>query len=97
MVGVERVELPTPAMSTQCSTTELYAHTIEYAGTADPLTAGAPFSQGVSRTQDNVRAFAQSKACLDPIFEDALNFEHEIAQVERLGEDLCTRLFAACL
>jgi hypothetical protein len=29
MVGVERVELPTPAMSTQCSTTELYAHDIE--------------------------------------------------------------------
>ena len=28
MVGVGRVELPTPAMSTQCSTTELYARTI---------------------------------------------------------------------
>ena len=26
MVGVGRIELPTPAMSTQCSTTELYAH-----------------------------------------------------------------------
>ncbi len=26
MVGVERVELPTPSMSTKCSTTELYAH-----------------------------------------------------------------------
>ncbi len=31
MVGVGRVELPTPAMSTQCSTTELYAHTIRLA------------------------------------------------------------------
>ena len=31
MVGVERVELPTPAMSTQCSTTELYAHAIGHA------------------------------------------------------------------
>ena len=30
MVGVERVELPTPAMSIQCSTTELYAHTIDW-------------------------------------------------------------------
>lgn len=28
MVGVGRVELPTPAMSIQCSTTELYARTI---------------------------------------------------------------------
>lgn len=27
MVGVGRVELPTPAMSIQCSTTELYART----------------------------------------------------------------------
>ena len=26
MVGVARFELATPAMSTQCSTTELYAH-----------------------------------------------------------------------
>jgi hypothetical protein len=26
MVGVERVELTTPSMSTKCSTTELYAH-----------------------------------------------------------------------
>lgn len=26
MVGVARIELATPAMSTRCSTTELYAH-----------------------------------------------------------------------
>jgi hypothetical protein len=26
MVGAGRIELPTPAMSTQCSTTELCAH-----------------------------------------------------------------------
>ena len=31
MVGVGRVELPTPAMSIQCSTTELYARTIDLA------------------------------------------------------------------
>jgi hypothetical protein len=29
MVGVARIELATPAMSTQCSTTELYAHTFQ--------------------------------------------------------------------
>ncbi len=28
MVGVARIELATPAMSTQCSTTELYAHAL---------------------------------------------------------------------
>lgn len=28
MVGVARIELATPAMSTQCSTTELHAHTL---------------------------------------------------------------------
>jgi hypothetical protein len=34
MVGVARIELATPAMSTQCSTTELYAH-------AAPASSGA--------------------------------------------------------
>ena len=28
MVGVARIELATPAMSTQCSTTELHAHPV---------------------------------------------------------------------
>ena len=28
MVGVARIELATPAMSTQCSTTELHAHSL---------------------------------------------------------------------
>ena len=40
MVGVERVELPTPSMSTKCSTTELYAH------------AGRPCSQTDIGVQD---------------------------------------------
>ena len=34
MVGVARFELATPAMSTQCSTTELYAHAGERLATA---------------------------------------------------------------
>ena len=29
MVGVARIELATPAMSTQCSTTELHAHAFQ--------------------------------------------------------------------
>jgi hypothetical protein len=32
MVGVARIELATPAMSTQCSTTELHAHNGDYLG-----------------------------------------------------------------
>ena len=32
MVGVARIELATPAMSTQCSTTELHAHSARHLG-----------------------------------------------------------------
>ena len=35
MVGVARIELATPAMSTQCSTTELHAHTHFLSGLVD--------------------------------------------------------------
>ena len=36
MVGVARIELATPAMSTQCSTTELHAHEAGYLATRSP-------------------------------------------------------------
>ncbi len=38
MVGVARIELATPAMSTQCSTTELHAHPM---GPAKAVLVGA--------------------------------------------------------
>ena len=34
MVGVARIELATPAMSTQCSTTELHAHAARHVASA---------------------------------------------------------------
>ena len=37
MVGVARIELATPAMSTQCSTTELYAHSAGASSWACPI------------------------------------------------------------
>jgi hypothetical protein len=41
MVGVARIELATPAMSTQCSTTELHAHTGNRRGVPAPSLEGA--------------------------------------------------------
>lgn len=43
MVGVPRFELGTPAMSTQCSTTELYAHSSDVPNNrqARPLAGGS--------------------------------------------------------
>ena len=42
MVGVARIELATPAMSTQCSTTELHAHVaVQLQGEGRPLTKGS--------------------------------------------------------
>jgi hypothetical protein len=80
MVGVARIELATPAMSTQCSTTELYAHA------ARPLAAQMipfkPESQGSSHSKLSAGAF---------LVEHALHLQHQILQVEGLGQDFCLR------
>lgn len=55
MVGVGRIELPTPAMSTQCSTTELYAHFIEGSLTMRDRRS-APITQGYLRRKRFARA-----------------------------------------
>ena len=47
MVGAGRIELPTPAMSTQCSTTELRAH-----GPIGPLSR-LPVISGEDRSRRN--------------------------------------------
>jgi hypothetical protein len=57
MVGVARIELATPAMSTQCSTTELHAHTAR------------AFSWGVVWAQGSLwpkRLFGNSAPALTP-------------------------------
>lgn len=51
MVGVGRIELPTPAMSTQCSTTELYAHSVAVLPTGSSRKAGASPSDGFRAVQ----------------------------------------------
>ena len=69
MVGVGRVELPTPAMSTQCSTTELYAHSSVCGCLA---AAEAPFNL---RFPD-VQAIRKSDLDRDllPTFKNAVDF-----------------------
>ncbi|MDB5681719.1 MAG: hypothetical protein JWO16_1524 [Sphingomonas bacterium] len=51
MVGVARIELATPAMSTQCSTTELHAHegaaSNEAMGGLQPPAGGFRFEQAI--------------------------------------------------
>ncbi len=56
MVGVERVELPTPAMSIQCSTTELYARTIVLAVAFGGGPASAKAKRRVSERLRSVQA-----------------------------------------
>ena len=61
MVGVARIELATPAMSTQCSTTELYAHAfrctcrggagLPQVGIAPCVGQGAAFNEPFGRLQ----------------------------------------------
>lgn len=71
MVGVARIELATPAMSTQCSTTELYAHA------ARPLTSLViPFKPEYHSLNLAAGAF---------FVEQALNLEHQVLQMEWLG------------
>ena len=61
MVGVGRIELPTPAMSTQCSTTELYAHVF----TSKPGGGGSLYLPG--RGRPLARVFCRCKR-LDDLF-----------------------------
>lgn len=82
MVGVARIELATPAMSTQCSTTELYAH------------GKRAISGGRTIVQGEILQFLRlsgaplprhgSKAGRAAAFEDAIDLQHQVLQMERL-------------
>ena len=67
MVGVARIELATPAMSTQCSTTELHAH-------ADPFKAALRLVPGASQRRAArgarrvCRCRAQSRPCWSSVW-----------------------------
>ena len=88
MVGVGRVELPTPAMSTQCSTTELYAHTL----IIQQRTIGSHAGSGaLAKLAHQCKRFASAiaknlalKAGLLLVLKRAFNLKHQIAQVKRL-------------
>jgi hypothetical protein len=71
MVGVARIELATPAMSTQCSTTELYAH------------AARPLAVQMIPIKPEL-GLALKLACRHFLVEHALHLKHQVFQVEGL-------------
>ena len=78
MVGVARFELATPAMSMQCSTAELYAHS------ARALAAQLiPFKPEL-RTQLN-------RPGCGLFVEQPFYFKHQVFQMKRLRQYLCLR------
>src|SRR5688572_8547723 len=83
MVGVGRIELPTPAMSTQCSTTELYAR-------------GHPAWESLEP-----RSPALARGLEPPgqhyVAEHPLDLQHQVLEVERLGQHLGLRRLAVGL
>src|SRR5690606_11635004 len=91
MVGVGRIELPTPAMSTQCSTTELYARTIPGCPRC-----GRQARHLASRLCSDKRLRAEVRFRLF-VFKDAVDFEHQGLEMEGLGQHLGARSLAAGL
>lgn len=77
MVVDTRFELVTPAMSMQCSTTELIDHPIWKAGLL-LLRASSQASTAIDFSRRSGR-------------HHALDFIDELAQVEGLGENFCAR------
>jgi hypothetical protein len=86
MVGVGRIELPTPAMSTQCSTTELYAHAIQQARRGDETPFGAGQGQAISRGFRPMQACPEQSLKRDDIW---LNRHCERRSLEAIQGDAC--------
>lgn len=76
MVGVARIELATPAMSTQCSTTELHAHP------GQPMWLGeAAFREQAQKAQP---PFPPSEAAVLVLgLEHPVYLHHQVLEVER--------------
>src|SRR3546814_18836751 len=83
MVDAARIELATPAMSTQCSTTELRVH------------AGA-LSQGAMPAQAPLRQTLLASGGSGAQLEQPVHLGPPLAENERLGTPLCVsgRTFA---
>ncbi len=61
MVGAGRIELPTPAMSTQCSTAELRAHVLIAIVPEGGLPiAGAQFNMEIGSAQGKIQSGKQT-------------------------------------
>jgi hypothetical protein len=75
-VGVARIELATPAMSTQCSTTELHAH------------AGCHVARGQTGCKRLRADTPLQPSVLILGLEKPVDLGDEVAQVEGLGKDL---------
>src|SRR3546814_15866233 len=88
VVGVARIELATPAMSTQCSTTELHAHTGRQplAGVGPACKREFPYPE-----KNSAKASSAVRA------EHPVDFQHQLTQVKRLRKDLCLRNGFSCL
>ena len=81
MVGVARIELATPAMSTQCSTTELHAH-------RQPKRLGERHLGGGYKSRNRQRTRRLKSPVLVLGLEHAVHLHHEILEVEGLGQQL---------
>src|SRR5690349_10908515 len=99
MVGVARIELATPAMSTQCSTTELHAHPREAHQSATLTGTRQPMWLGEAAFRERMRGAQQAlePAVLVLGLEHAVDLHDQILQVERLGQELGFRRRAAAL
>ena len=81
MVGVARIELATPAMSTQCSTTELHAHP------GQPMWLGeAAFREQIGKAQPPFVGLEAAVLVLG--LEDAVDLHHQVLEMEWLGQQL---------
>ncbi len=79
MVGVARFELATPAMSMQCSTAELYAHSVAAPNETLPHIQVSNWAKLI--------LLASNLAAGTFLGKHALNFQHEVLQMKRLGKD----------
>src|SRR4051812_33769774 len=95
MVGVARIELATPAMSTQCSTTELHAHSGEHLGGSwrrrNPVLS---LSNGL-RAKGKRRLLEPTVLVLG--LEHPVDFHDQVLEVERLRQKLRFRSRPAAL
>src|SRR5215217_2955975 len=91
MVGVARIELATPAMSTQCSTTELHAHS------SGAFREQRRLAQAAESALESSARGRLEAAVLVLGLEDAVDLGDEVLEVEGLRQQLRARSRASAL